>query len=1161
MTTRTRQNPNPEPQTDPPLDIPPDVSAEREATLSQARSLWRGPEKIQWGCVLMDLLGESTLENLAVVLSGLRSVELSQQVAPFRSAISTARALLGDFMTKRAVETAVSAFAASTSESRSFDIESKTLSFASRSSYDSNISKARNILIGGLVPEPVSQGFAGTPADLIATTQRGHKLNFRLPALQSQPIGHHNVERRSNKQLVLSWADLEKQAADLDEEDRQRSRPPQQWVGRLADIRLQVTSGGGLGDSDILDLSGLKHCVGLPGSGKTTLIILICVLCARRDLKVTVFFTTIQMARSYLETLESYNVSAGLLMGRAEGTHARHAQDLAELIATQGNGGFGRSRPGIDLFAQSCPLPAFSASWPSPEDWDFGEAPCISITEPDSNIKKLCPAWSKCGRVRNQRNLVGAQVWLGHIISSDTSVPPQTSPIHLQYFELVARTMDLVIVDECDEAQNVLDGYGALTLTLAGDEENVAAELGRDTMLLMQNRVGTTDARIQHAEFSTQFTRFTLSFLREVKNLNARRPDLSNRYEDRLLTTSFLLNEILRSCDSGLRRSDGALSALSDLWDTAMYRSFFFRGIRSDKWTKAGVLAPSLNLNETKAEKAWRDLCDQLNIILGLPPASDPHEQVAEVVNILSTILGRGKNLDQQAMTLQARLLIATGFLIRSYQWMAKSARPLVHSGELPGNGSLVNSRCSFEMRHVIPRSIAGTYSTVRFRKDHSAREGISIDYLVMDSAPRLLLHRFQELGVPNVLITSATSWLEPSSKYHVGKTPDIVLSPKKPDLGVSRLYFKSKSDPITGRPLHVSGSGREREPNLLKIVSALAAPSATGRSDLERTIHSMRTENLKRPRKAALVVNSYDQVKLVVERIREVNPDLSARTRGVLREISGREYSEHRYVLRGQVEGVGSDPDVDVLVFPLAALGRAVNIVFTENDDDQGKSAIGSIFFLIRPHHAVGDTSLMLSILAKRTEQLDAEDFGHHGLSAVSRVVHQRRYEAFRQVSQLTTRPTNFSQLAPETRRAFAANLLVDILQMIGRGIRKGMPVEVYFVDAAWAPKSALGETEAANSSVLVEMQAVLRHCLNVQDPDERGIYEALYGQSWEAFREIDGLIPPNISHEGTPSEFFPSPASLEDALDGWDPYPTDSGLEDGPTWDPDEWDSEEEY
>ena len=134
----------------------------------------------------MDLLGESTLENLAVVLSGLRSVELSQQALPFRGAIHTARAILGDFLTKRAVETAVSTLAARASENRSFDIDSKTLSFVLRSSYDSNISKARNILIGGLVPEPVSQAFASTPADLIATTQRGHiaqTSGFRLFSL------------------------------------------------------------------------------------------------------------------------------------------------------------------------------------------------------------------------------------------------------------------------------------------------------------------------------------------------------------------------------------------------------------------------------------------------------------------------------------------------------------------------------------------------------------------------------------------------------------------------------------------------------------------------------------------------------------------------------------------------------------------------------------------------------------------------------------------------------------------------------------------------------------------------------------------------------------------------------------------------------------------
>jgi len=40
--------------------------------------LWKGTDRIQWGCVLMRLLGESSLETLSVVLSGLRAVEHSR---------------------------------------------------------------------------------------------------------------------------------------------------------------------------------------------------------------------------------------------------------------------------------------------------------------------------------------------------------------------------------------------------------------------------------------------------------------------------------------------------------------------------------------------------------------------------------------------------------------------------------------------------------------------------------------------------------------------------------------------------------------------------------------------------------------------------------------------------------------------------------------------------------------------------------------------------------------------------------------------------------------------------------------------------------------------------------------------------------------------------
>jgi hypothetical protein len=328
-------------------------------------------------------------------------------------------------------------------------------------------------------------------------------------------------------------------------------------------------------------------------------------------------------------------------------------------------------------------------------------------------------------------------------------------------------------------------------------------------------------------------------------------------------------------------------------------------------------------------------------------------------------------------------------------------------------------------------------------------------------------------------------------------------------------------------------------------MVTALAMPGPGGSSDLERAARAIRTE-LGKPRKPALVVNSYDQVQLVVEQIQAVNPRLGERTRGVLRELPS-DRSRSHYILRGQVEGLGADADIDALVFPLGALGRGTNVVFTGDDDDRGKAAIGSIFFLTRPHPAAGDLRLMLSLLARSTERLDAEDMRMLTLSEVQSLFDRRRYEVFRQIARLLARPMSASQLDEKTLWAFSANLLVAILQMVGRGMRKRMPVEVYFIDAAWAPNSAESRPETARSSVLVAMREILATCLTTRDADQRDIHLALYGVFAAAFREIDGVIFPDSQAGEETEDFDPSPAGLEDAMDGWDPDdPVDGETED---------------
>ena len=158
-------------------------------------------------------------------------------------------------------------------------------------------------------------------------------------------------------------------------------------------------------------------------------------------------------------------------------------------------------------------------------------------------------------------------------------------------------------------------------------------------------------------------------------------------------------------------------------------------------------------------------------------------------------------------------------------------------------------------------------------------------------------------------------------------------------------------------------------------------------------------------------------------------------------------------------------------------------------------------------------------------------------GLSEVRALFDQRRYAVFRQIARLLARPMSASQLDDETLPVFAANVLVGVLQTIVRGMRMRMPVEVYFVDAAWAPYSAEGQPDTKRSSMLVAMRDVLAVCLSTRDPDQHDIYEKLYRDFAKAFREIDGVIFPGGAIDKNIEDFSPSTAGLEDAMDGWEP------------------------
>lgn len=1103
---------------------------------------WRRQLRIQWSCVLLELLGERSLELLPHLLSGSKAFETSYQATGYAQAIAQNRRHTGPLPTRRAVQKAVRdlyTFAREAGVTPAYRIDEASLLFTREEGKDDEIERARAVLLSPLAHTKPVRKLAQTEDDLVVRLREDNSpvnIPLRLAGLTPPPPAQHNLHRTPARELTVSLAALRTMAEAMDAQDEAAQRfPREEWGKRLQDIIVDAWGKGQLRRTEELDLTGLRHLIGLPGSGKTTLITLLCAHLAAAGLRVAVFFTSIETARDYLERLRNYQVQAGLLVGRGPATHARHADRLAQLIAAQGHDGFADTRAGADLLAQTCPLPAFAVdettAW---REWRPTETPCEKFYLPDSLSKDnpqalLCPLWSQCGRVKNQRELVTAPVWLGHVRSADTQVPAHTSTDKLQYFELLAEHFDLLIFDEADESQRLLDDLGALTLELGGTHESIHMQAQRVTGMALTGGVASLRERellLPHVYAANTFERHLIRFYDTVSRLN--KEELGKQLEQQLLTTNYLIRFALERVPVASTLSSDYRAGLYDFWDSAVYAAFYGDarpeqrvadwqrrlGFKTEKKARkrwevlVAALATYLHAlyHDENVQAATDALSAQLNDLLHVPPAY--HSLVAPV----------------------AQLLVEVGFAVASYQKLARIAQSLSQFGLLPD--SLVGGQISEALRLLVPVNLLGPFSAVRFRYGQTGRRAgqrfpnVVIDYLLLDATPRLLLHRLHGPGRAHVLLASATSWLPDSPAYHLGVAPSYVLRSARP----APVQIQLRCQPIAHpeRPhdyLRFSGAAGAQFENLAHMVASLARADATGTSALERDA-LFSSGPRKRRRLAALIVNSYEQVQLVMQALVEANKDLAKHARGIVRTRPTDGLPAKQYLLKGQVELLGQLVDnegVQVVVFPFTALGRGINIVFNDaeniHDPDNRTAAIGTVYFLTRPHPTAGDVSLLLSTIAQHTEHFDLTDFATSSLATIAEAFTEQRHLLYKKAMSLLARPLSAHRLPKEFIRPFAANLLIPILQTIGRAIRGGSPANVYFVDAAWAPHSAewnednpRSQADDNRSSVLVTMQELFADYLSKDCPPEwfPPVLAALYAPFAQAFAfdSIEGLI-----------------------------------------------------
>ena len=198
-----------------------------------------------------------------------------------------------------------------------------------------------------------------------------------------------------------------------------------------------------------------------------------------------------------------------------------------------------------------------------------------------------------------------------------------------------------------------------------------------------------------------------------------------------------------------------------------------------------------------------------------------------------------------------------------------------------------------------------------------------------------------------------------------------------------------------------------------------------------------------------------------------------------------------------------------EILVAPLLAVERGHNIVVSG-----GKAAIGSVYFLARPHPRPDDITLAVQAIndwAVRQVRGPGREFHQTALAAGTPDLAGRafRREASKKWNRFLTRELTWTSLPDDEKAAFTWDQLVVVWQVIGRLVRGGVPARVVFADAAFFPREAgLSAVDTPATSLVVSMREVLAPYFRDDSEEsaiDRSLVEALYDPLYRALTTMD--------------------------------------------------------
>ncbi|MEU8777181.1 hypothetical protein [Streptomyces sp. NPDC048606] len=383
------------------------------------------------------------------------------------------------------------------------------------------------------------------------------------------------------------------------------------------------------------------------------------------------------------------------------------------------------------------------------------------------------------------------------------------------------------------------------------------------------------------------------------------------------------------------------------------------------------------------------------------------------------------------------------------------------------------------ELLALVPEQPMGNMMALQWTRNPKQDRG-SLDLLWLRGVGRWLLYHLHDLlaceGVegPHVLLSSATSYNPLSARYHIDILPTLILR-EPPDcadaIRKSRLYFRPRRRPGHERGIYVSGAGGRgaRQAAVRAMTDAVCTPDpGAAHSLLEQVLEGCDPDR----RRALFVALSTEDAATSAH---YMNTRTGVRAVHVVpdRQAPGLYGLNHRRI------SAFPRTDAQVMAAAEGSAGRGHNML-----NEHGVAAIQAIFYLARLHPPPTDLSFPLAVLnAQAMQRLLNPILCDDPDADAANEMRKLAFGARATWSTMMGRPLNFRAMKEDyLRHAFVADQGASLYQTTGRGLRGNVPVQVYLLDAAFAPRAADPRDTAPDTdrtSVLVACRDLTRQML----------------------------------------------------------------------------------